>query len=40
VRVGCKEIPFTSVQEAVDEFAAYVADPYAAIQKWEKIFNQ
>lgn len=40
VRVGCKEIPFESVDRAMQEVDDYVRDPYASTEKWSKIFNQ
>jgi hypothetical protein len=38
VRVGCKSIPFTSVDEAMKEINAYVKDPVASHKVWEKRF--
>jgi hypothetical protein len=38
VRVGCKTIPFTSVDEAMKELNAYVKDPVASQKVWEKRF--
>ena len=38
VRVGCKAIPFTSVDEAMKEINAYVKDPVASQKAWEKRF--
>lgn len=40
VEVGCKSIPFTSVDEAMTELAEYTKDPAKSIEKWNKIFNQ
>lgn len=39
IRVGCKEIPFTNVNEAMTELSNYVANPYEEGKKWNKIFN-
>jgi hypothetical protein len=38
VRVGCKSIPFTSVDEAMKEINTYVKDPVASHKVWEKRF--
>jgi len=40
VRLGCKSIAFTTLKEGMSELNKYVKDPYTAIQKWHKIFNQ
>jgi len=37
VRVGCKSIPFTSVDDAMKEINAYVADPYKEQQRWRQL---
>lgn len=37
IRVGCKSIPFTSVEEGMKELNAYIADPHSARKKWEKV---
>jgi hypothetical protein len=39
IRVGCKEIPFTDVNEAMTELSNYVANPYEEGKKWNKIFD-
>ena len=39
IRVGCKEIPFTDVNEAMTELSKYVANPYEEGKKWNKIFD-
>jgi len=39
VDVGCKSIPFTSIDEAMKELNAYVANPKEAIEKWNKILD-
>lgn len=36
VRVGCKSIPFTSVDEAMKELNAYIKDPVASQKIWNK----
>jgi hypothetical protein len=38
VRVGCKSIPFTSVDEAMKEINAYVKDPVTGQKTWDKRF--
>lgn len=40
VRVGCKTIPFTNVDEAMRELTEYVKDPHTARAKWFKIFDE
>jgi hypothetical protein len=39
VGVGCKEIPFRSVKEAMDCVNEYVENPYEVGKKWNSIFN-
>ena len=39
VRVGCKEIAFEKVEEAIAELNNYVANPYDEQQKWRKILD-
>ena len=40
VRIGCKSIPFESVEDAMKELNAYVNNPHESIKKWEKIFGK
>jgi len=40
IEVGCKSIPFTSVDEAMKELNEYVKNPYEMTKKWNKIFEQ
>lgn len=40
VRIGCKEIAFTSVAEAMQEVNEYVANPRLLEQKYNKLFNE
>ena len=40
VRVGCKEIAFTSITEAMQEVNAYVANPKELESKYSKLFNE
>ena len=39
VKVGCKEIPFRNVKEAMDELNKYVENPYEVGKKWHELFN-
>lgn len=39
IRVGCKEIPFTNVSEAMEELNKYVENPYEEGKRWNKIFD-
>ena len=39
VRVGCKEIPFKRVSEAMEELNKYVENPYEEQKRWNDIFN-
>ena len=39
VNVGCKEIPFRSVKEAMDKINKYVENPYEEGKKWHSIFD-
>jgi hypothetical protein len=40
IRIGCKSIPFESVEDAMKELNAYVNNPHESIKKWEKIFGK
>jgi hypothetical protein len=39
IRVGCKEIPFENVKEAMVAFNQYVESPYLKQQEWRKILE-
>jgi hypothetical protein len=39
IRVGCKEIPFTRVSEAMEELNKYVNNPYEESKKWNIVFD-
>ena len=39
VSVGCKQIPFRSVKEAMDKINKYVENPYEEGKKWHSIFD-
>jgi hypothetical protein len=40
VRVGCKEIAFTSIDKAIQEVNDYIANPKQSTDKYNKIFNE
>jgi hypothetical protein len=39
IKVGCKQIPFESVEEAVNELNEYVKNPYDIQQKWRQLLG-
>jgi hypothetical protein len=39
VSVGCKDIPFRDVNEAMEEINKYVNNPYEEEKRWRKIFE-
>ena len=39
VRVGCKEIPFRSIKEAMHEVTKYVDNPYEEGKRWRQLFE-
>lgn len=39
IRVGCKQIPFESVEEAMNELNEYVKNPYEVQQKWRELLG-
>lgn len=39
IRVGCKEIPFTNVGDAMVELNKYVSNPYEEGKRWNTIFD-
>jgi hypothetical protein len=39
VSVGCKEIPFRSVKEAMEEVNKYVENPYEESKRWKELFD-
>lgn len=39
IRVGCKEIPFTNVGEAMVELNKYVSNPHQEGKRWNQIFD-
>ena len=40
ISVGCKEIPFTTVKEAMEALNEYVARPYETREIWGKRFQE
>lgn len=40
VRVGCKEIAFTTVREAMTAINDYVKNPHGESDRWWKIFSE
>ena len=36
IRVGCKTIPFSSTEEAIDELHNYFESPYETQEEWLK----
>lgn len=39
IRVGCKSIPFESLELAMTQLNRYVNDPYTTRKEWEKILD-
>jgi hypothetical protein len=39
ISVGCKEIPFTNVGEAMVELSRYVSNPHEEVKRWNNIFD-
>ena len=39
VKVGCKEIAFESIENAMAEINAYVANPWEEQKKWRKLLD-
>ena len=39
VRVGCKEIAFSSNEEAITELGKYFNDPYETQKEWRRILD-
>ncbi len=39
IRVGCKQIPFESVEEAMNELNEYVKNPFDVQQKWRELLG-
>jgi hypothetical protein len=39
IRVGCKSIPFETIESAMEALNKYINDPWNEQKKWEKILN-
>lgn len=39
ISVGCKSVPFSTVEEGMKALNAYVANPFEEQKKWNKIFE-
>lgn len=39
IRVGCKSIPFESLELAMTQLNRYVNDPYTTRKEWDKILD-
>lgn len=39
IEVGCKSIPFESVETAIKELSDYVNNPYEVGEKWRKLLK-
>lgn len=39
VRVGCKEIAFSTITEAMENINRYVNNPHEESERWNMIFN-
>jgi len=40
IRVGCKTIPFTSIEEAMKELTEYISNPFDTTKKWNNILEE
>lgn len=40
IRVGCKEIAFENIVDAMKALNDYVSDPYNKTKEWNKIFEE
>jgi|Laugresbdmm110dd_1035094.scaffolds.fasta_scaffold135467_1 hypothetical protein len=39
IRIGCKSIPFESVELAMTHLTRYVNEPYTTRKEWEKVLD-
>jgi hypothetical protein len=39
IDIGCKSIPFETIEAAMDALNKYINDPWNEQKKWEKILN-
>ena len=40
INVGCKQVAFSTIKEAMNAFTDYINDPYETRQIWEKRFQE
>jgi len=40
ISIGCIEIPFTSVEQGMEELNAYVKNPHEERKRWDAILDQ
>ena len=40
IHVGCKQVAFSTIKEAMNAFTDYINDPYEVRQIWEKRFQE
>ena len=40
INVGCKQVAFSTIKEAMNAFTDYINDPYTTRQIWEKKFQE
>lgn len=40
IRIGCKQIAFSTITEGMSALNEWVKDPTTESEKWNKIFNQ
>ena len=40
INVGCKQVAFSTIKEAMNAFTDYINDPYTTRQIWEKRFQE
>lgn len=40
INVGCKQVAFSTIKEAMNAFTDYINDPYGTRQIWEKRFQE
>lgn len=39
IRIGCKSIPFTEIEEGIKQLNEYIENPFESTKKWNKIFE-
>jgi hypothetical protein len=40
IHIGCRSIPFTSVNQAMEELNMYIKNPEESIKRWNQIFTK